>query len=74
MVRVPDPGNYRLFVMAVSAKGNANRAERALHGARLVVTDGALPWAKFAVAAGISLVLLVITAVLYGKWQQEDED
>ncbi len=74
MVRIPDPGNYRLFVMAVSAKGNTNRAERALHGARLVVTDGALPWGKFAVAAGISLAILMITGVLYGKWKQEDED
>ena len=74
MVRIPDPGNYRLFVMAVSAQGNANRAERAQHGARLVVTDGALPWGKFAVAAGISFAILMITAVLYGKWKQEDED
>ncbi|MDJ0721491.1 MAG: DUF4178 domain-containing protein [Desulfobacterales bacterium] len=74
MVRVPDGGNYRLFVMAVSAKGNANRAERALHGARMVVTDEAQPWGKFAVAAGISFFVLIITAVLYGKWKQEDED
>lgn len=74
MVRVPDPGNYRLFVMAVSAKGNATRAERALHGARLTVTDKALPWGKFAVVAGISLAVLIITTVLYFKWKDEDED
>ena len=74
MVSVPDGGNYRLFVMAVSAKGNANRAERALHGARMVVTDEAQPWGKFAVAAVISFFVLAITVVLYGKWKQEDED
>ena len=74
MVRIPDAGNYRLFVMAVSAKGNANRAQRALHGAHLTVTDGALPWSKFAVAAGISFFILIITFILYSKWKQEDED
>jgi hypothetical protein len=60
--------------MAVSAKGNATRAERALHGARLTVTDKALPWGKFAVVAGISLAVLIITTVLYFKWKEEDED
>ena len=74
LVRVPDGGRYRLFVTAVSAKGNANRAERALHGARMVVTDEAQPWGKFAVAAGICFFVLIITAVFYGKWKQEDED
>ncbi len=74
MVRIPDPGNYRLFVAAVSNTGNTQRAERALHGARLTVTDEALPWGRFAVAAGISFAILIITAVLYGKWKQEDED
>lgn len=74
MVRVPDPGNYRLYVMAVSAKGNAGQADRALHDARLTVTDRALPWGKFAFAAGISFVVLIITGVSYAKWKQEDEE
>ena len=74
MVKIPDPGTYRLFIQAVSANGEATKADKALHDMWIQVSDDALPWGKFAVAGGISLVLLFLSAAFYAKWRQDDDE
>jgi len=74
LVKIPDPGKYRLFVQAVSASGNVSRATKALHSLQVEVKDKALPWFKFAIAGGICLVLLILTVASYSNWKEEDED
>lgn len=74
LVKIPDPGPYSLFVQAVSARGNASRATKALHGARVEVRDRALPGGKFAFAGGLCLAIFMLTAFLYAKWKEDDED
>jgi len=74
LIKIPDPGQYRLFVQAVSARGNASRATRALHGLRVEVRDRALPGGKFAFAGGLCLAIFILTGVLFAKWKEDDED
>ena len=74
MVKIPDPGTYRIFVQAVSARGEAATADKALHDVRIRVRENALPWDKFAVAGGISLGLLILSFALYAKWRQDDDE
>ena len=74
LVKIPDPGQYRLFVQAVSAHGNTSRATRALHGLRVEVRDRALPGGKFAFAGGLCLAIFILTGVLFAKWKEDDEE
>jgi len=74
LVKIPDPGLYRLFVQAVSANGNASRATRALHGLRVEVRDRALSGGKFAFAGGLCLAIFILTAFLFAKWKEDDEE
>ena len=74
LVKIPDPGQYRLFIQAVSAHGNASRANRALHGLRVEVRDRALPAGKFTFAGGLCLAIFILTAVLFAKWKEDDEE
>jgi hypothetical protein len=62
LVKIPDPGLYKLFVQAVSAQGNASRATRALHGLQVEIKDRALPGGKFALVGGLCLALFILTA------------
>jgi ribosomal protein S27E len=74
LVKIPDPGQYRLFVKAVSAHGNASRATRALHDLRVEVRDRALPGGKFALAGGLCLAVFILTAFSFAKWKEDDEE
>ena len=74
LIKIPDPGKYRLFVQAVSAPGNVSRATRALHSLKVEVKDKALPWFKFAIAGGICLALLILTGAPELNWKEDDED
>lgn len=74
LVKIPDPGSYSLFVQAVSAHGNTARATKALHGLRVEVRDRALPGGKFAFAGGLCLAIFMLTAFLYAKWKEDDEE
>lgn len=74
MVIVPQAGNYRVHVQAVSARGNANETEAALHDLTVRVYDKAQPWTPFAVAAGVCFVLLMLTFSSWSKWRKGDDD
>ena len=74
LVKIPDPGLYKLFVQAVSARGNASRATKALHGLQVEIKDRALPGGKFALAGGLCLALFILTAFLFAKWKEDDEE
>lgn len=73
MVRVPDSGTYQLFIQGVSADGNTADADSAHHDIMVKVTDRAQlrPW--FIVSSVVCLIILVITAVLYAKWKEDEE-
>ncbi len=73
MVRVPDPGTYRVFLRAVSAKGNTPDSERAMHGLLITVTDGAQPriWAVSAMI--LCGLMLLLTFKLYMNWKADDD-
>ncbi|MCP4747515.1 MAG: DUF4178 domain-containing protein [Desulfobacteraceae bacterium] len=68
IVLIPQAGNYRLFVRAVSAKGNTTRAKHALHSLSVKIYDGALPWKMLAFVAGVCAFLLIVTFISYSKW------
>lgn len=72
LVKIPDPGTYRLFVQGVSAKGNTSKADKALHGINVTVIDGAQPWVPFLLASIMSMILLIVTAILYSSWKTEN--
>jgi len=74
LLKIPDPGMYKLYVQAVSAHGNASRATKAQHGLQVEIKDRALPGGKFALAAGLCLALLILTAFSFGKWKENDEE
>ncbi|MCP3951585.1 MAG: DUF4178 domain-containing protein [Desulfobacterales bacterium] len=74
LLKIPDPGMYKLYVRAVSAHGNASRATTALHGLHVEIKDRALPGGKFALAGGLCCALFFLTVFLYTKWKQEDEE
>lgn len=69
LVRIPKPGNYRIFVQAVSARGNASDARRALHDVNIAVCDGALPWGGLVFMCVVCAILLMFTLISYGKWR-----
>ena len=74
LVKIPEPGMYKLFVQAVSAQGNASRATSARHGLQVEIKDRALPGGKFALAGGLCLALFILTAFLFAKWKEDDEE
>jgi hypothetical protein len=74
LVKIPDRGRYTLFIRAVSAFGNASRANKAQHSLRLEIRDRALPGFRPTFAAGVCLALFVLTAVAFAKWKEEDEE
>ncbi len=69
LIRIPEAGNYRVFVQAVSARGNAANANRALHDVNISVTDGALPYGGLIFACVVCTILLGMTFISYGKWK-----
>lgn len=73
-IRIPEPGSYRIHVAAVSAFGNTNQATASRHDLTIRVYDKAQPWMPFAVAAGICLVMLLITFSSWSKWRKGDDD
>ena len=74
LVKIPDPGEYRLFIRAVSARGNASRANKALHSLQVEIKDRALPGGRFAVAGGLCLALFILAAFAFAKWKENDEE
>ena len=74
LVKIPEPGMYKLFVQAVSAQGNASRATSARHGLQVEIKDRALPGGKFTLAGGLCLALFILTAFLFAKWKEDDEE
>jgi len=74
LLKIPDPGKYRLFVQAVSASGNTSRATKALHGLQVEIKDRALPGGKFSLAAGFCLVLFILVAFAFAKWKEDDDE
>lgn len=72
MVKVPDRGTYQVFVQGVSASGNTADADRARHDVRITVTDRAQPRPWFIFSSSLCLIILVITAVLYAKWKEDE--
>jgi hypothetical protein len=74
LVMIPKPGNYRVHVQAVSARGNANRAEKALHDLSLRVYDKAQPWGAFGFATVVCFIMLIITFSSWSKWRKGDDE
>jgi hypothetical protein len=73
-VKIPRPGNYRVHLQAVSARGNSREATKSLHDVRLRVFDKAMPYGKMAIAAIICLALFLISFSSYSKWKNPDDD
>ncbi len=74
LVMIPEPGNYRVHVQAVSAHGNENRTEKSNHDLTVRVYDKAQRWTPFAVAAGVCFILLLITGSSWSKWRKGDDE
>ena len=73
-IKVPRPGTYRLLLHAVSARGNASRANKTTHGLKVRVIDGARMPTPFIVALVISFLILVLTFGSFTKWKAGDDD
>ncbi|MFH1982445.1 MAG: DUF4178 domain-containing protein [Pseudomonadota bacterium] len=74
MVMIPQAGDYRIHVQAVSARGNTEQADAALHDLRVRVYDRVQPWIPFALAAVVCFVLLVLTFIFWSRWRKGDDD
>jgi DNA-directed RNA polymerase subunit RPC12/RpoP len=72
-IEVPEPGNYRMLVQAISASGSANTAEQCQHAVQLRVYDGAYMPHHFCAGTIISLIALVIVGVAYNAWKKQEE-
>jgi ribosomal protein S27E len=73
-IKVPQPGAYSLMLHAVSARGNANQADRTSHGLAVRVVDGARMPYFFIAAAVICGLILILSGWSYAKWKSGDED
>jgi hypothetical protein len=71
LIKIPQPGTYKLFLQAVSAKGEG-RSNRAMHNLTITVVDNAQPWSRFAAAGGFSLAVLLVVGTFFFKWKEED--
>ncbi|WP_207678427.1 hypothetical protein [Desulfonema magnum] len=70
-VRIPQPGNYRLLVHAVSAGGNISDAATSSHGAEIQVKSGAVT-PSFSIFAFIfSCIILLISFIAYSEWRKK---
>ena len=74
MLKVPDRGRYRFYVRAISAKGDAASATKAVHGLRIEVIQGALEWFGFVLAGLAALGMLIWAYSSYDRWRGVDED
>lgn len=71
LIKIPQSGIYKLFLEAVSAKGEGS-SDRAMHNLTVTVVDNALPWSRFAAAGGLSLTILLVVGTFFFKWKEED--
>ena len=77
MLKIPDGGRYRFYVTAISAKGDAASASKAVHGLRIEVIQGALEWFGFVLAGLAALGMLIWAFSSYDRWRgagADDED
>jgi hypothetical protein len=73
-IEVPEAGEYRLLLHAVSAPGETPSADAARHGLRVRVYDNVRMPHFFVVLTILAAFVLLLTFILYSKWKQGEED
>jgi hypothetical protein len=67
-IKVPNPGQYRLLLHGVSARGNKNYSSSTSHGIQIRVIDGARRSTFFIGSIVITVLIMVGASMLFSYW------